>query len=303
MKHLLFLLCISIHTLSISQIQKRMTYNKLNEEEQSVILNKGTERPFTGKYDKHFEAGTYLCKQCNSPLYKSTYKFDSGCGWPAFDDALEGAVKQLPDADGRRTEIVCANCGGHLGHVFTGEGLTPKNTRHCVNSISMVFEPQIFTDNAVFAAGCFWGVEYYFKKLDGVIAVTSGYIGGHVDNPFYEEVCTGKTGHAEAVEVVYDTRAIDFEKLTRYFFEIHNFEQTNGQGPDLGPQYRSAIFYKNDIEKEMASEIIEILKSKGYKVATKLEKASTFWKAEKYHQDYYNTKGTLPYCHSYKKVF
>lgn len=286
---------------------KTMEYKKLTPEEERVIINKGTERPFTGKYYDYYEKGTYVCKQCGAPLYKSTAKFNSGCGWPSFDDEVKGAIDYRLDADGHRTEIMCAKCGGHLGHVFEGEGFTPKNTRHCVNSVSMEFIADSTTvsetDTAIFAGGCFWGVEYYFQKAKGVISTEVGYIGGHTKNPTYKEVCSHTTGHVEAIRVVFNTKETDYETLAKLFFEIHDPTQTNGQGPDIGEQYLSEVFYKNESQKEITQKLIEILKNNGFKVVTKLREATEFWPAEDYHQQYYENNGHAPYCHAYKKRF
>ncbi len=123
------------------EYEKCLNQNKLTKEEERVIVHKGTEPPFSGEYEDNFKPGTYVCRRCETPLYRSSDKFDARCGWPAFDDEIEGAVKRVPDPDGERIEIECATCGGHLGHVFLGEGFTQKNTRHCVNSVSLKFIP------------------------------------------------------------------------------------------------------------------------------------------------------------------
>jgi methionine-S-sulfoxide reductase len=156
---------------------------------------------------------------------------------------------------------------------------------------------------AYFAGGCFWGVEYYLEKLPGVTGVVSGFMGGHLKNPSYRDVVYKKTGHVETVEVVYDPKKVSYETLAKNFFEIHDFTQTDGQGPDIGEQYLSVIFYSDDTEKTVAEKLVGILRKKGYKVATSIRKAETFYKAETYHQDYYERHGKLPYCHAYKKVF
>jgi peptide methionine sulfoxide reductase msrA/msrB len=281
---------------------------QLSEEEKYVLINKGTERPFTGKYTNEKSRGIYTCKLCDTPLYDSSDKFDSHCGWPSFDDAIPGAVKRVPDADGRRVEIICAKCGGHLGHVFEGEGYTPKNTRHCVNSISLKLtkKPDMNHENyakAYFAGGCFWGVEYYLEKLDGVKEVISGFMGGHVKNPSYYEVVRSNTGHLETVEVIYDKSKISYEKIARTFFEIHDPTQTNGQGPDIGEQYLSAVFVNNDNERNTIKKLIGELEANGYRVATKVYDKKEFYAADEGHQNYYDKKGTRPYCHGYTKRF
>lgn len=301
---------------SIDFYREDNMYRELTPEETRVIVHKQTERAFTGQYDEFFEPGTYTCKRCGAALFESTSKFNAYCGWPSFDDQVPGAVRRQPDPDGMRTEILCANCGGHLGHVFYGEQFTAKNTRYCVNSISMNFVPaaattqsndaanadQPRTAKAIFASGCFWGTEYYLQRAAGVISTTVGYTGGHVDNPTYEQVCTDRTGHAEAVEVVFDPSRTNYTKLARLFFETHDFTQVNRQGPDMGRQYRSAIFYLDEEQKRVAAEMVERLNKAGFRVATEITPAGTFWPAEDYHQSYYNKTGGTPYCHIYRPI-
>ncbi len=282
--------------------------NPLSAAEAHIIEDKGTEAPFTGKYNELDVPGLYTCKRCDAPLYRSQHKFISQCGWPSFDDELPGAIKRLPDADGRRTEILCQHCDAHLGHVFEGEYLTDKNLRHCVNSLSMNFVATAARDDkplqtAYFAGGCFWGVEHLLRQLPGVIDVVSGYMGGHTQNPCYREVCTGRTGHIETVEVLYRADKTDYQTLAKAFFEIHDPGQENGQGPDIGPQYVSAVFYRNDEEKQIVEQLIGQLTANGYKVATRLIHADTFWIAEDDHQRYYGKTGKEPYCHRYEKKF
>ncbi len=279
------------------------------ELEIDVMFHKATERAGTGQYDHFFNDGIYTCKNCEVPLYSSAFKFDSGCGWPAFDDEIKGAIKKETDIDGRRVEILCNNCGIHLGHVFQGEGATIKNLRHCVNSASMdfVYENDMNSNSrfqvAVLAAGCFWGVEHYLHKLKGVLTAESGYIGGHVEFPTYQEICTGTTGHLEAVKVVFDSTILSYEELIKYFFEIHNFEQVDGQGNDRGEQYLSAIFVHDQKQRDIVESVMDILTNKGYKVATTIRNFTKFYKAEDYHQEYYTKSEGTPYCHFHKKIF
>jgi peptide methionine sulfoxide reductase msrA/msrB len=254
----------------------------LNDRERRVIRDKATEQPFSGKYWDFFGNGFYVCRQCGAPLYRSESKFDAQCGWPSFDDAIPGAVRRQLDADGQRIEILCAVCGAHLGHVFLGEGFTPKETRHCANSVSLVFRPagQPVPQEAIFAGGCFWGVEHQFESLDGVISATSGYCGGTLANPTYEQVCTGTTGYAESSLVVFDPTRISYEKLARWFFEIHDPTQANRQGPDVGSQYRSAVFYRDEAQKQITEKLIAQLKRKGYDAVTQAVPATAFYPAE-----------------------
>lgn len=284
------------------------TFRKLSDAEAEILLRKGTEPPFSGEYTDFDQEGIYSCRQCRAPLYESSAKFKSSCGWPSFDQEILGMVSRVPDADGRRTEIICTHCSGHLGHVFEGEQFTAKNTRHCVNSLSMQFIPMEELDQriqmAVFASGCFWGTEYWFAQAQGVIATTVGYTGGTIAYPSYQTVCRGQTGHVEAVRVFFDPRQTSYERLVRLFFETHDPSQHNGQGPDIGSQYLSRLYVLNATQQATAEQVIARLAEQGVAVATQIKPFEVFYpEQDPYHQNYYAKKGTLPYCHIYEKKF
>ncbi len=271
-----------------------------------IVNDKGTEMPMANEYNEHMVKGTYLCRQCGLALFRSTNKFLSSCGWPSFDDEIANTIKRDTDADGRRTEILCQRCNAHLGHVFHGEYITEKNTRHCVNSLAIDFVTDtevVDSEEAIYAGGCFWGVEALLKQQDGVLKTEVGYTGGHVDHPSYERICSGTTEHVEAIRVIYDPTRINYITLTKLFFEIHNPLQADGQGPDRGSQYLSKIFYYDTKQKEIIANLITQLEQQGLSIATQVEPVATFWPAEDYHQDYYAKTGNAPYCHRYVKRF
>ena len=284
------------------KMAKRTNFRKLPDKVARIVEGCGTEPPFTGKYLNHKKKGTYTCTRCSAPLFASSTKFRSGSGWPSFDQALPGAVREVRDPDGRRTEIQCRRCSGHLGHVFRGERMTPKNTRHCVNSLSLGFTAAPLAE-AFYAGGCFWGVEHLLEHVKGVVRAESGYMGGLVQAPTYKQVCTTDTGHAETVRVLFNPKVVSYETLTKRFFEIHDPTQVNRQGPDRGKQYRSAIFVTDSKQEKTVKQLIALLKKKGLRVVTEVKRADKFWPAEAYHQDYYVRTGKKPYCHAYKKRF
>ncbi len=282
-----------------------MTGKKLTEFETWVLDHKGTEPPHSGLYVYTSAEGTYHCKRCEAPLFNSSDKFASHCGWPSFDDEIPGAIEHKPDQDGQRIEIVCKNCHGHLGHVFAGEQFTPKNIRHCVNSVALTFKPKLLNNfrSTVLASGCFWGTQHFLARIPGVVSTEVGYTGGHKENPTYKEVCTGTTGHVEAVRVTYNPEQIALHEILRVFFETHDFTQRDGQGPDLGSQYLSRAFYQSPTEKEVMASVINELKQMDFDVATEIYPLKVFWPGEDYHQHYYESKGDTPYCHRYRRIF
>jgi len=273
-------------------------FSGLTFEEKHILKDKGTEAPFTGEYNEHFEAGIFICRACDNPLYKSNAKFNSGCGWPSFDDEIEGAITHYEDLSGGRvrTEICCKKCDGHLGHIFVGEQITEKDTRHCVNSLSIRFKAYSKMQRATFGAGCFWSVEELFKATEGVYLTSVGYMGGDTDLPTYKEVCSGTTNHAEVVDLYFNAEKVSYTTLLNLFWANHNPTTLNRQGFDNGTQYRSIVFYRNEQQlKEVKQSIKEQQKNWENEIVTQIIGSSTFFRAEEYHQNYLN-KNSLGSC-------
>ncbi len=304
---------------SLSEAEWR---RRLTPEQFRVLRAQGTERPFCGTLLDNKKEGIYTCAGCGLPLFTSDAKFNSGTGWPSFFQpiARENVTEHADSSHGmRRVEINCARCGGHLGHVFE-DGPRPTGLRFCLNSESLSFTPASDaasladpaaersattasagdrrTATAVLAGGCFWCTEAAFEQLEGVLDVQSGYAGGAPDTANYKRVCEGDTGHAEAIRITFDPERISYERLLDVFFDAHDPTQLNGQGNDLGTQYRSAIFYASAAEKRAAEAAISRLtEAHTFKrpIVTSLEPLVEFYPAEEYHQDYARHHPDQPY--------